>query len=114
MRPVVLRVHHDRDPVVGDRDFHKLDAGGGTAFKLIAFDRARGPGDVEFATAELFKAAARTRDTDRDAHIILVFGLATHLYKLFGDRLVDWVHRARTINDDGQPVFAAAARESHQ
>jgi hypothetical protein len=54
-------------------------------------DGTRSIGDVSFASAELFEATTRTRDTDG-------YFSATLLLKGFGNLFGDWENGARTIN----------------
>ena len=95
LRPVVLRVDDDGQRVVGDGHLDVFDPGGLAVFHFLLGDRARGVGNIRFATAELLEAAAGTGNADRHADRILL-----RLLEIFGHRFGDRINGRGTINLD--------------
>jgi hypothetical protein len=93
--PSVLRVHHDRHRVVGDRNLDVFDAVLLAEGVFLFADRAGRACDVDFTVSELFEAAACARLTDRRLHFRMRFG------ELFGDRFGDRQHCAGAVDTDG-------------
>ena len=94
---LVLRIHHDGDAVVGDRQLDVLDAGLLAGLDLGGADRPRGVADVGLAAAELLEAAAGAGDADRDADALV------RLLELLGHGFADREDRARAVDlNDGR------------